>query len=205
MNLRLLATGCAAALLLGASPAGATQVQIDPAYNTVKIGGTATVTCTGCAQETGGNLAAIAAQTVGLSTAALQTSLNTAVAALFKAGQLAGVQGLDAATVASLTNPLPTAGQAAVSAVTGTTSAATVTNTSTQVLAAASRQFLAVDNESATASIACRFGGTAALNTAGSWTIPPGATRTWLNYPVPAEALNCISSVASSPATVEVH
>lgn len=92
-----------------------------------------------------------------------------------------------------------------VSAVTGTVSAKTITNSSAQVLAASSRQLLAIDNESATASIACAFGATAALNTAGSFTLPPQSTRTWTSYPVPAAAVNCISSAATSPATVEVN
>lgn len=101
----------------------------------------------------------------------------------------------------SATNPLFTS--PATSAVTGSVAAATITNSSTQVLAAASRKLLAIDNESATATIACNFGGTAAINTAGNFTIPPNFTRVWSSYPVPAEAVNCISSVASSPATVE--
>jgi hypothetical protein len=53
--------------------------------------------------------------------------------------------------------------------------------------------------------IVCAFGATAVLNTAGSFTIQPGNTRTWSSYPVPADAVNCISSVASSPATVEAN
>lgn len=93
----------------------------------------------------------------------------------------------------------PAAGVAA-----GTTAPATITNTSTQVVAAGQHVLLAIDNESASASIACRFGGTAALNTAGSFTFPPGTTRVWNSYPVPVEALNCISSASTSPATVEV-
>ena len=92
-----------------------------------------------------------------------------------------------------------------VSAITGSVSAATITSTSAQVLAGASRKLLAIDNESLTASIACAFGATAVLNTAGSFTIPAGSTRTWSAYPVPADAVNCISSVASSPATVEAN
>ncbi len=91
------------------------------------------------------------------------------------------------------------------SSLTGTVQAKTITNTSAQVLAAAARTLLAVDNESATATIACAFGAVAAINTAGSFTILPGNTRTWVNYPIPTEALNCISSAATSPATVEVY
>lgn len=110
-----------------------------------------------------------------------------------------GVVGLNAGsnTIGAVTG--------AISAVTGSVSAATITNSSAQIVAAASRRLLAISNESASASIACSFGGTAALNTAGSFMIPPLSTRTWVNYPVPADAVNCISSVASSPATVEAN
>jgi hypothetical protein len=106
----------------------------------------------------------------------------------------------------STDDPLPVTTQApAQSAVTGSVSAATITNSSASILSAASRRLLAIKNESATASIACAFGATAALNTAGSFTIPPLNLLIWRSYPVPADAANCISSVASSPATVEVN
>src|SRR4029079_19261931 len=88
--------------------------------------------------------------------------------------------------------------------------AATVTSASTQMLEAVSgsRLFLSINNESATATIACAFSATAAANTAGSYTIGPGATRTWGpgTYEVPGApggAVNCISSAATSPATIE--
>lgn len=99
----------------------------------------------------------------------------------------------------------PTSVTPAASAVTGSVAAATITNSSAQVVAAASRKLLAIDNESTTATIACAFGGTATVNTAGSYTIPPGYTRTWNSYPVPADAVNCISTAATSPATVETN
>jgi len=94
-------------------------------------------------------------------------------------------------------------------AATRTITAATVTNASTQMLAAVtgSRLFLAINNESTTATIACAFSATAAANTAGSYTIGPGVTRTWgpgtAEVPVPGGAVNCISSAATSPATIE--
>lgn len=94
-------------------------------------------------------------------------------------------------------------------AATRTITPATVTNSSTQMLAAVtgSRLFLSIDNESATATIACAFSATATANTAGSYTIGPGATRTWgpgtAEVPVPGGAVNCISSAATSPATIE--
>ena len=90
-----------------------------------------------------------------------------------------------------------------------TVSSVTVTNSSAQALgsAAGPRLFLSIDNESATATIACSFGGTAAANTAGSYTISPGITRVWgpvsTDMPLSGAAINCISSVASSPATIE--
>lgn len=91
------------------------------------------------------------------------------------------------------------------SSVTGSVSAATIGASSAQVLAAAPRRLLAIDNESASATIACAFGTTAGINTAGSFTIPPGVTRVWSSYPVPADAVNCIASAASTPATVEAN
>lgn len=106
-------------------------------------------------------------------------------------------------TPVSAATPLPVS--APQSSATGTVSAATVGTSSAQVLAAASRRLLAIDNESTTATIACAFGATAAINTAGSFTIPPGVTRTWRDYPVPADAVNCIASASSTPATVEAN
>jgi hypothetical protein len=79
--------------------------------------------------------------------------------------------------------------------------AKTVTNSSTQMLGAAARSYLSIDNASSTATIACAFGGTAALNTAGSYTIGPNQTRVWSPGTAPQTAVNCISSAASSPAT----
>ena len=91
---------------------------------------------------------------------------------------------------------------------TRTITSVTVTNSSAQALgvSAGQRIFLSIDNESATASIACSFGGTAALNTAGSYTISASNTRTWTgtqDAPLSGAAINCISSAASSPATIE--
>ena len=89
---------------------------------------------------------------------------------------------------------------------------ATIGATSAQAVAAApggQRVFLSIDNESTTATIACSFGGTAAINTAGSYTIPPGNTRTWTapsanTYPLNPSAINCIATAGSTPATIEV-
>lgn len=81
---------------------------------------------------------------------------------------------------------------------------ATITNSSTQVLAAGiASAMLDIVNESTTATIACAFGVSAAvINGAGSITIPPGWHRSWEGFFVPTDAVNCISSVASSAASV---
>lgn len=84
--------------------------------------------------------------------------------------------------------------------------AASVGVASAQALAAATgrRVLLAIDNESTTATIACTVDGTtAALNSAGSWTIGPGATRVWDGTMVPTGPVKCIASGASTPVTIE--
>lgn len=83
--------------------------------------------------------------------------------------------------------------------------AVTLTSTSTAVIAAGPKKFIAIDNESGSTSIACSFGGTAALNTAGSFTIPPGSTRVWNSVWIPSDAVQCISGAASSAATIQVQ
>lgn len=98
---------------------------------------------------------------------------------------------------------LPTAEAGGVTAVTIGTSSA-------QALAAPTNQgwrFLVIDNESTTATIACTFDGTAAINTAGSFTIPPessSGTNRLILGPFAAtihNAIDCIAS-ASAPATI---
>jgi hypothetical protein len=83
--------------------------------------------------------------------------------------------------------------------------AASIGTASAQVLAAApgvGRRYLVIDNESAT--IACAFGGAAALNTAGSWTIAPGGRLALgVGYGVSfQDSLDCIASADSTPATI---
>jgi hypothetical protein len=113
------------------------------------------------------------------------------------------LSGLPVMGPVSPTNPLPvltfpSTGAGSAGPVTvGTSSATALANS---VLG---RRFLAIDNESVTATVACAFGATAALNTAGSWTIPPGMTRTWNGSFVPSDAVNCIASAAGTPVTLE--
>lgn len=88
----------------------------------------------------------------------------------------------------------------------GSVTPVTLGTSSTQVLAAVTaRKFLAIDNESTGAAIACALGTSAALNTAGSFTIEPGWTRTWDGSFVPSDAVNCIAAVGSTPVTVEAN
>jgi len=88
---------------------------------------------------------------------------------------------------------------------TGGVTAVTVGTSSAQALAAASGNrltMLALQNVSASASIACNLGGTAALNTAGNFQIGPGQMLTWNSTYIPQDAINCIASAASTPLTV---
>lgn len=69
------------------------------------------------------------------------------------------------------------------------------------------RRMLSIKNESASASIAVCFGTcTAALNTAGNYTIGPQQVITWnTTLAVPSDSINAIASAASTPVTVEAH
>jgi len=64
--------------------------------------------------------------------------------------------------------------------------------------------FLDLVNESATATVACALGATAVLNGAGSITLPPLWHRSWEGTFVPTDAVNCIASAGSTPATIGV-
>lgn len=87
---------------------------------------------------------------------------------------------------------------------TGNVTSATVGTTSAQALAAATRsQILEIQNVSASASVACSLGGTAALNTAGSFQIASGALLVLSSQTyVPGDAINCIASAAATPITI---
>lgn len=87
----------------------------------------------------------------------------------------------------------------------GTTSPVTITSSSATYAAAAPRQYISISNQSATATISCRFGGTAAINGAGSYDLAPGVTRVWNSQPIPSDVFNCISSAATSPATLGAY
>jgi hypothetical protein len=125
----------------------------------------------------------------------------TAFALMAPNGQ--SLSGLPVMGPVSPTNPLPVLTYPVSGA--GSAGPVTIGTSSGQALAgsALGRRFLAIDNESVTATVACAFGATAALNTAGSWTIPPGMTRTWNGSFVPSDTVNCIASAAATPVTIE--
>lgn len=114
-------------------------------------------------------------------------------------------QGVRSCQNVAVANPLPVTGTftlAPASSASNYTSA-TVTASSTQMLAAATtRAFLDLFNASTTATIACNLGGTAVINGAGSITIPPGWHYSWDGTYVPADAVNCIASAGSTPMTI---
>lgn len=57
------------------------------------------------------------------------------------------------------------------------------------------RTLIAIDNESASAYVACSFGNVVPqVNGAGSFTMPPGTTRLWNSYPVPNDQIVCTSN-----------
>lgn len=79
----------------------------------------------------------------------------------------------------------------------------TLTTSPTTVVAAGYHKLVAVDNESAVA-VACSYIGTPAVNTAGSWTIPAGSTRTWSSEAaIPKTVLQCVAASATAAVTVE--
>jgi hypothetical protein len=88
---------------------------------------------------------------------------------------------------------------------TGAYSSATIGASSGALIAAGTAHiFLDIINDSATASMACSFGGTAIINGAGSITLGPLGHRSWEGSFVPSDAVNCIASAGSTPATVGV-
>lgn len=86
-----------------------------------------------------------------------------------------------------------------------TTAGCTVGTSSGQCLAAGRYRFVQVQNTSAAASIACAWGGAAALNSSGSAQLSAGQPASWGTNTsgVPQQALNCIASAASTPLFLE--
>lgn len=103
----------------------------------------------------------------------------------------------------SAANPLPA--QQIPTSATGAVMAAAIGTSSSQLLAAGTRKVLAIHNQSSSATISCAFGTTPSAGAAGSWDIPPQQTLTWSESFVPSDALNCLSSAAATPATVETQ
>jgi hypothetical protein len=99
--------------------------------------------------------------------------------------------------------PLPTGAAPAPLQGTGGVTSATVGTSSAQALAAGARvAVLSIQNVSASASVACSLGGTAALNTAGSFQIAAGQILAFNTNYIPQDAVNCIASASSTPVTV---
>jgi hypothetical protein len=108
-------------------------------------------------------------------------------------------------TVISTTNPVPVASQAPARAARNFPGC-TVGTSSGQCLASSTAvTFVQVENTSASASIACAWGATAVLNSAGSFQLAAGQGASWgVNTGgVPTGALNCIASGASTPMYLE--
>lgn len=121
----------------------------------------------------------------------------------------AGSPSTDVLTVQGATNgtPLPSALTPNRPATTATDTGATVTTTSSQVLAAsATRGYLALINQSGTVDISCRFGTSAAVvGGAGSIDIPARATRTWGTAYLPTAAVQCVSASGSVNLTIQTN
>lgn len=87
-----------------------------------------------------------------------------------------------------------------------TTAGCTVGTSSALCLAASTANlWVQVQNTHATNSVACSWGGTAALNASGSFLLAPGQSASWglASSGVPTNALNCIASAAASPLYLE--
>lgn len=83
--------------------------------------------------------------------------------------------------------------------------AVTATGSSAKASDAKTRQYLGVFNNDASNAVAINFGGTAAVATAGSITIPASGFREWVGGEgrfVPNNQVNIISAGSSSPVTI---
>lgn len=83
---------------------------------------------------------------------------------------------------------------------------------SASALAAGTRWYVRISNESATATISCNFGGTAVINSGGSFTLLPNTYKDWSDFAQQpnfratiSQQINCIASAASTPVTIEYH
>jgi hypothetical protein len=85
-----------------------------------------------------------------------------------------------------------------------TSTAVVVGTSSAQAGGAHNRRHLELLNQSATATIYCTMDGTAAVATptAGQLTLLPLSGFAWGSGVIPANALNCIASGASTPLTI---
>jgi len=150
-------------------------------------------------QPTAANLNATV---VGTGTFAVQ---NTA--ALPAGSNIIGNVRIDQTTAGTTNGVVTKAGSTTVVTPTNTTvtvTPVTVGVASAQALAASTAtKYLFIQNVSTTANIACNFGGTAALNTAGSFMLVPNQSRTFEGSFVPSTVLNCIASAAATPLTIE--
>lgn len=181
------------------------------------------------AQETGGNLATLAGavsagvvqantkQVNGVATLAGAGATGTGSQRVTAAqdtttiaGSAPGVAGTPSANVVSIQGVAggtaqPVSVAAAVS-VTPKTAAfvftgCSVTTSSAQCLAGATAvNHIQVQNTSATAVIACNFGGTAILNSSGSFMLASLQSAAWgpTTAGVPSAALNCIGSISAT-------
>jgi hypothetical protein len=122
------------------------------------------------------------------------------------------INGINGAPPSS-TNPLwvAPAGSALFPIISPTRSALTVAGCSVGVASAlclaasTANLWVQVQNTSATASVACSWGGTATLNASNSFLLAPGQSASWgvMSSGVPTNALNCIASAAATPLYVE--
>lgn len=84
----------------------------------------------------------------------------------------------------------------------------TVQTTSAQCLAAGTYNHVQIQNTSVSASVACSWGGAAALNSSGSVQLAAGQPALWGGNTAGAPsgvALNCIASGASTPLYLEFN
>jgi len=89
-----------------------------------------------------------------------------------------------------------------------TISGCSVTTSSAQCLASGTAtNHVQVQNTSASASVACSWGGAAALNSSGSFQLAAGQSAIWgpNTSGVPSAALNCIASSAPAPLYLEYN